>query len=104
MPIQLDEQNGGQLVPRGNVPQNRGRVVSARGGVVEAQFEKCAPPINSLLRTGATNQIIDSSAVVANGTLQVNSSAGELIGALTIAGDGATAWSKPTILNSARRK
>lgn len=38
--------------------RNPGTVVSVRGGVVEARFENCAPPINSILRMGEGNQIV----------------------------------------------
>ena len=37
---------------------NQGVVVSVRGSVVEASFEKNLPPINTILRTGSDEQIV----------------------------------------------
>lgn len=37
---------------------NPGMLVSARGGVIEARFARCAPPINSVLRMGENNQVV----------------------------------------------
>ncbi len=45
-------------VRQGGVSIDAGAVVSVRGGVVEAEFEKCAPPIHSILRLGEKKQIV----------------------------------------------
>jgi F-type H+-transporting ATPase subunit beta len=37
---------------------NQGAVVSARGGVVDVQFERTLPPVYRVLRTGAKRQIV----------------------------------------------
>lgn len=39
-------------------PINGGTVVSVRGSIVDVQFEKYLPPINSLLRTGKDSNIV----------------------------------------------
>lgn len=41
-----------------NVPSNVGVVVSVRGSVVDVRFDTLLPPIHSVLRTGAENQIV----------------------------------------------
>ncbi len=47
-------------VPPGgrSVPVNSGTIVSVRGSVVDAQFDRSLPPIYSVLRTGADRQIV----------------------------------------------
>ncbi|MGA2697992.1 MAG: F0F1 ATP synthase subunit beta, partial [Terriglobales bacterium] len=37
---------------------NGGTVVSVRGGVVDVRFDKCLPPIFTVLRAGAHSQIV----------------------------------------------
>ena len=37
---------------------NRGAVVSVRGSVVDVRFDAHLPPIHSVLRTGADNEIV----------------------------------------------
>jgi F-type H+-transporting ATPase subunit beta len=49
----------GQVLPDGDrLPANLGTVVSVRGSVVEARFERHSPSINSVLRAGAGNKIV----------------------------------------------
>ena len=52
-------ENRRRALPDGEtLPANPGTVVSVRGSVVEAQFERHPPCINSELRAGADNKIV----------------------------------------------
>ncbi len=41
-----------------SISTNTGAVISIRGGVVDARFEKDLPPIYRVLRTGTDNNIV----------------------------------------------
>ena len=37
---------------------NQGTILSVRGGVVDVRFDRCLPPIFTMLRAGAQGQIV----------------------------------------------